>query len=149
MLAQIEWQQVSSFGQWVFSGLLTVALFYIGAKTKRIETLEAEVKKSAGEQIDLKIGNVAAELRATLRVLENVLENVQSRLEAGDQHFKSVDQKNHALELKVMTQVTELYRGLATRDDMKAIADAMNTFQQRITSLESRLTRNINQPSQN
>lgn len=141
MLGQIEWQQVSSFGQWVFSGLLTIAMFYIGSKTRRIETLEAEIKRSAGELVDAKIGTVASELRTTVRVLESVVQTMQNRLENGDKHFKSVDQKCHALELKVMQQVSELTRELATKDDVKEL-------QKSIAELQVRLARHP-EPSRN
>ena len=141
MLAEIEWQQVSSFGQWGFSFLLTIALFYIGSKTKRIETLETEVKRAASEAVDAKIAGVAGELRTTLRVLENVVGQIQQRLESGDQHFKSVDQKCHALELKVMQQVSELTRELATKNDVKEL-------QRSISELQVRLARHP-EPSRN
>ena len=137
----MDWNLVLSVLSLVISSLLTVGIFYVGSKASKIDKLQEQLEERAGEIIEVRMQALESRLQISVKSLEHIVATMQQRLESGDQHFKNVDAKNHALELKVITQVQEMYRGLATREDVKELGSQVASMKTTIAELQARLVR--------
>lgn len=105
----------------VVSGLLTVALFYVGSKASKIDQLEDRLRSAANEAVDLRFGKHAAEMASAMTAVNTIIAEVQRRLADGDAKFDADGQERHKLELKTLMQVEQLKGNCVKRDDLRRV----------------------------
>lgn len=100
--------------QLVVTVLMAVLMGFVNSKAKRIDTLEGELKRATEQAIDNK-------LSAQLGRLDQRVLSVEQRLLSGDAHLKRLDERDHTLEVKVLTAISELKDVVATKDDLERL----------------------------
>lgn len=117
----------------VVSFLLTIAMAYIGSKTRKIETLETDLKAAADKSIDSRFQIVAAEFRASIAEFNVVTATMKERLAAGDAHFKTIDAERHRMELKTQQLIGDLknwvMENAASKHDVEDLSKRFTSFQ--------------------
>ena len=99
----------------------------------RIETLEAELKASAKEQVKAAIESETGELRASMKLLGFQIQQHSERLNAGDGGFKQIEQSAFEQRLKMLNDLHELsltiHREGATKEGLKELAERIEQCQ--------------------
>ena len=125
MMAEINWGPINALA----SALLTIALFYIGLKTSKIDKLEDQLKKNSDDRINTQMQLIRAELQIPLTELTCLMAAMKERMGDGDDHFEQVDEKNHRLEVKTQQMVLELktyvVQNMATKEDVSKLNDRL------------------------
>lgn len=105
-------------------------LLYVNSKTQRITTLEADVKKAAGEAIDNRLIALRAEQLAPISVLNNNMAAVHMRLADGETAFRKLREKDSMLEVQFIERLSQLKQLIsetcATKDDLREMEDRLN-----------------------
>ena len=97
-----------TLGQMAFNFLIGLGMLWIGHKTKRIETLETEIKSATKTLIDAQLEVVVARFTGALQSLEQAIVRIDVRLTAGETEFRSLATRDQSNELKLMASVGEL-----------------------------------------
>jgi len=94
--------------QFIANTAFAVAMFWVGGKAKRIDTLEADIKSSAQKAIDSQVKLAVSELRSVTAVMTAQIDQISDRLRSGDSEFKGLGKQDHVLELKFTARMDEL-----------------------------------------
>lgn len=104
----MDWNLIISILSLAISSLLTVGIFYVGAKAAKIDDLEKRLEDAAAKRIDEKFEAMNQRCAAHRESISSQISAVTQRLEDGDEHFDTVDERNQKIELQVMARVSEL-----------------------------------------
>ena len=113
----------------VVSVVMAFVLAWVATRTRKIETLEGELKATAANLVETQITVKTSELSGLIRVLTNEIQSINRRLERGDGHFDQLGQKGHELELKIIERITER---CATKEDVRALSQRFDALQQAV-----------------
>lgn len=111
----------------VVTTVMAFVLAWVATRTRKIESLEGELKAAAAHQVDTQIAAKTMELSGLIRVLTNEIQGINRRLERGDGYFDQLGQKGHELELKLIERITER---CATKEDMRLLSQRFDAMQQ-------------------
>lgn len=137
MLAQtaLNWQLLFSVANLAITTVITVALFYVGSKAKKIDQLEERLRSAATEAVDLRFGSLAGKLEATVAGLRAIVEEIQRRLQRGDTQFDRANDIQHRLELKTMQQLSELKDQCASKEEVQELRVRHNSLEIKVNTI--------------
>ncbi len=102
----------------------------VATRTKKIDTLEDQLKIATGAVIETKLGTLRAELM-TGSVLQNQrLDQIDRRLDQADVRITRLDEHDHKLEVDVLKAINELKDVVATKNDLDRLREEMNRDRQ-------------------
>lgn len=116
---------ILSLVQLAASVLMAVFLAYVNAKAKKIDTLEAELKRATGEAIDQKLASLRTEMAAPRELMAQQIQQIQHRLDRGESRFAKLDDARHGLEVQVLKEIGALRDVVATKDDLKRLREEL------------------------
>ena len=140
----MNWDAIIAIGDilsLLSSVILCIGLWYVNAKTARIDTLEARVTDAASEAIDTRFDLLASEFKGIVENLSTVVRSAQDRLERGDQKFDTLDEGRHKIELQSTAQLagvrTWAIETFATRAEMGALTEQVQQLRIRVGAFEA------------
>lgn len=104
---------------------MAILLAYVNSKTKKIDTLEAELKHATTEAIDQKLQSLRAEQAAPRELMQQQITQIQTRLDRGESRFAKLDDARHGLEVQVLKEIGSLRDVVATKDDLKRLREEL------------------------
>lgn len=130
-VADINWNAINV----LVTTAMALALTYVGAKAKKIDSLEAKVdakdadlKRATEASVELKLATQAAQFSGSVAELKFQCAEFQSRLAAGHSHMGKLDdaiaaaaQRDNDLRIELMRAIGELKDMVATKDDLDRI----------------------------
>jgi len=119
--------------------LLTVALFYVGAKANRIDQLEETVTAKASEAMNNRFELLASEFTGMVTPVRTLLESVDHRLDRGDKAFDRQDEMQRKLEVDAQRRLAGCVQKFATREDLAELAAEMRKLEVKLAKFEERL----------
>jgi hypothetical protein len=109
--------------------LTAINLFWthaVAGKTKKIDTLEGELKAATINAIGQQIAMLRAEQAGPLLLINQQIAAIQRRLELGDERFHKLEEKDHALQVEVLKALADLKDMVATKDDLRRLREEMH-----------------------
>ena len=128
--------------QMAFNLILAVFLMIVAARTRRIATLETEIKESASKLVDQRLGAVTDKFQAATDRLADHIDQINHRLQRGEDHFKGLDDRDQKLELKIRAafdEVKDVIRdGCASKGSMESLSGKVDKLQVGVAALSAR-----------
>jgi chromosome segregation ATPase len=121
--------------QMVLNVVMALALLWVNGKTRRIENLESDLKRTAGELVDQKVG----QLRGAIEHLTREISSINARLSRGDEAFARANAQDHAQDIRLVTKIDELKDYIrdrcATQDDSQRMAERVRAMEVAVAAL--------------
>ena len=122
MLAEQNWSLTVQVVAIAWGILQTLGLAYVVARQSEIKDLKSKLELATKTQVDERL-SAWADMCAMRHC------SIDKRLDAGDDQFGTVEERNTTIQLKVITEVTgmkEWMRGtFVSKDDLQMLIKAM------------------------
>lgn len=132
-LALGSFETLLSLANLLISSAITIALFYIGSKTSRIEKLEGELKSATSDFINAKMEVISREIETSLQSVRETIERIEERMNKGDGKFDSLQEhaaKNQITTITAAAQIREyVAENYATKADVRELAGALRKLE--------------------
>ncbi len=113
----MDWNLLLTVVSLAMNVIVTIALFYIGSKTAKIDQLEHRLGEAADRRIDEKFA--AQQAQCAMRHV-----TLDKWLEAGDAHFREARES----EKSMARDIADIRENMATRQDLNRMADQIETL---------------------
>lgn len=90
--------------------VMSIVLYAVAQRAKKIDTLESRLEESADEKIEAKFAAVKNELLLPINSLKTLLDETQRRLGRGDQHFDDLNERDQDIQIKLATRFGDLQK---------------------------------------
>lgn len=92
----------------VVSLAVTIGLFYVAGKARKIDKLEEKLDHKADQLITARFNAVAGELRSPMLRFEEIVKRIEQRLDHGDASFGEQAEVAHQLDKKILEATSDL-----------------------------------------
>ncbi len=105
--------------------ILGLGLLWVKRKADQIDSLKQSVKHKAEQLVDQKLTVLATKLEGCIEIINERVTTISERLARGDNDFKDLNERDHALELKFHQRFEQLHEWIsnhfATKDDLRVV----------------------------
>jgi uncharacterized membrane-anchored protein YhcB (DUF1043 family) len=109
--------------------ILAVRLLFVEGRTRKIESMEAELKANAERLIEAQITARTGELVTMIKLIGQQVAQINDRLSRGDADFKSLSDRDQKVELRTQQLIGEVREQMATREDIQKLWNAIREVQ--------------------
>lgn len=121
----------------IFNALLSIAIWKLTQTTRRYDTLEADLKVKAEQQVKLQFEMHRGTLQASMDGMARDISQINQRLDDGDEHLDGLKSGDHKLEIKTQQIFSDLRLWVAehsaTKGDLQALSSKVEKLQQSLT----------------
>lgn len=107
----------------VMDVLMAVGLYWVGAKTKKIDDLETRVHSVTTKLIDERFRSMTHELNGHVHGFAMALDEMKGRLQDGDVQLRGLGSVDQKIEIQMVERIAEMkqwfMQNLASKADLK------------------------------
>lgn len=105
----------------VLSIAITIALFYVGGKTKKIDKLEDQLGSSIAAQIDHRISGVREREEACRSHLTQQIDDVREDMRRGSDRFAVIEKEATQMRVELLKTLGDVRENMVTKQDLREL----------------------------
>lgn len=139
--------EANDWAQWAFNILYGIAMAYVVAKTRRIETLETKLEAKQEQEIAQRFAVLKSEIQLPIKQLDTIVGEVRRRLDKGDEAFDGLGERDQRMQIEVLERIGGLkdfiHETFVTREDFTTFCQGVSESIRKMSDQLDQVQRNV------